>query len=138
MISAVMSTALSGMRAQTERAADVADKAANFTRPETVSKQVVTMSRAGGVVTASTQQLAPPEAAVSVVAANPKVRTPKTQLPLSAEWPNPSVINLPSEIMDLVETQTAFRSSLAAFETGAEFWDMLQVAADPGHDRRQP
>jgi flagellar basal body rod protein FlgC len=137
MISAVMSTALSGMRAQTERAADVADKAANFTRPDTTAKEVVTMSRAGGIVTGAALQVPPPEAAISVVAANPKIRTPKNQLPLSAEWPNPSVIDLPSEIMDLVETQTAFRSNLAAFETGAEFWDMLQVAADPGHDRRQ-
>lgn len=45
--------------------------------------------------------------------------------------PEKSVINLPTEILQLVETQIAHNSDLAVFETGAEFWDLLMVAVDP-------
>ena len=76
MLSAVMSTALSGMKAQQDRAAAQADTVANYTRPDTTSKDVVTISRAGGTVTASTQQVLPPEAAGSAVATGQRVRTP--------------------------------------------------------------
>ncbi|TDH34228.1 hypothetical protein E2A64_16255 [Pseudohoeflea suaedae] len=154
MISAVMSTALSGMKAQQDRAAAQADTVANYTRPDTTSKDVVSFSRAGGTITASTQQLPPPEAAASAVAAGQKLRTPqkpdlpepdeagdelpKTELPIKASWPNPMIIQLPPVVLDLMETQEAFRASVAEFDTGAEFWDMLEVAADQGHPRRDP
>lgn len=47
------------------------------------------------------------------------------------KMPEKSAINLPSEIMDLLDTQIAYSSDLAVFETGAEFWYMLTVAVDP-------
>ena len=145
MLSAVMSTALSGMKAQQDRAAAQADTVANYTRPDTTSKDVVTISRAGGTVTASTQQLPPPEATASAVATGQRVRTPpkpadlpKTELPMKASWPNPMIIQLPPVVLDLMKTQEAFRASVAEFDTGAEFWDMIEVAADQGHPRREP
>ena len=145
MLSAVMSTALSGMKAQQDRAAAQADTVANYTRPDTTSKDVVTISRAGGTVTASTQQVLPPEAAGSAVATGQGVRTPpkpadlpKTELPMKASWPNPMIIQLPPVVLDLMKTQEAFQASVAEFDTGAEFWDMLEVAADQGHPRRDP
>ena len=44
----------------------------------------------------------------------------------------------PPVVLDLMKTQEAFQASVAEFDTGAEFWDMLEVAADQGHPRRDP
>lgn len=105
-LSAVMNVAMSGMRAQGARAAAIASNVANANTPGYARAVAHVTTTATGGVAATVTRAAPPR------------------------WPDISSVNLADEIIDLTETQIAFKASAVVFETGADMWEMLAAALD--------
>jgi Flagellar hook-associated protein len=103
-ISAAMSVAMAGMRAQAVRAAAIAQNVAHAGAPGHARVAAPAVTQAGGGVVAQ------PRPAPS--------------------WPDRSEIDLAAEILDITETQIAFKASAVMFETGADMWEMLAAAFD--------
>jgi flagellar basal-body rod protein FlgC len=104
-ISTVMNISMGGMRAQATRAAAIADNVANVNTP--------------GYVRAETRTETQPPAGVRA-----------TVTRANAAWPDRSDVDLAAEILDLTETQIAFKANAVVFDTGADMWEMLSAALD--------
>ncbi|MBP1851078.1 flagellar basal body protein [Rhizobium halophytocola] len=100
-IAAAMTTAVSGMRAQTTRLSATADNIANSMTPGYDRRVTYLDSPSGAGVTA-------------------KVAS-------SGGLPSPtgSNVDLAGEMLDTLTAKTAFQASAAVFETGADMWDVL-------------
>lgn len=101
-LSAVMNIAVSGMHAQAKRLATAAHNIANadtsgYNRLDT---QVSSLPTSGGVTTTV---------------------TPST----SVIFPDSSNVDLASEMLDALTAAQSFAANAAAFETGADMWDVL-------------
>ncbi len=99
-ISAVMSTALSGMMAQERRATATAQNVANAQTPNYDRLETTFENTDPGVKA----NVAP--------SGNPD--------------PNGfSNVNLTEEAMDLMQSELAYKANAAVFETGADMWELL-------------
>lgn len=87
-----------------------------------------------GVVNTPASSMAAQQVRAAAMVSRTSSNTPAATVREEIKMPEKSAINLPSEIMDLLDTQIAYSSDLAVFETGAEFWDMLTVAVDADRD----
>lgn len=101
-LSAVMNIAVSGMQAQARRLATAANNIANagtsgYNRLDT---QVSSLPNSGGVTTTV---------------------TPST----SVTFPDSSNVDMASEMLDAFTSAQGFAANAAAFETGADMWDVL-------------
>lgn len=100
-ISAITGISLSGMQAQTTRLAATANNVANAMTPAYDRLDTQFASAAGGGVTAS---VAPSR---------------------DGTFDDMSNVDLASEMLSLVESEIGFKANAAAFETGADLWDVL-------------
>ena len=101
MISSVISTAASGMAAQQKRMEAIASNVANVDTPDYRRREVDMVSTGSGV-----------RAVVS-------------------EEPAGQGVDLATEIVDMIETGTAYKANVAVMETGMDMWDALMSALDP-------
>ncbi|CDZ27339.1 flagellar basal body protein [Neorhizobium galegae] len=101
-LSSVMSIAVSGMQAQAKRLATAAHNIANAGTPgyNRLDTHVSTQTDPGGVTTTV---------------------TPST----SVVFPDSSNVDMASEMLDALTAAQGFRANAAAFETGADMWDVL-------------
>jgi flagellar basal-body rod protein FlgC len=100
-LNTTMTTALSGMQAQSTRLASVADNIANLDTQ--------------GYKKATTQLAAQPAGGVAASVSRPAVTDPDAD----------SDVDPATEILDMIDAETSFKANLAAFETGASLWDAL-------------
>ncbi|MCL6708394.1 flagellar basal body protein [Pseudomonas sp. R2.Fl] len=100
-ISAVMGIALSGMQAQTTRATATANNVANTLTPGYDRRVSDFVTAPGGGVAATVSPSGEP-------------------IP-----PGGSNVDLAREMLDLADTEIAFKANAAVWETGAEIWDVL-------------
>lgn len=100
-ISAIMGVAASGMQAQTTRLSAAASNVANALTPA-YDRRVTSLSttESGGV--------------------SASVRPSGEATPEGS-----SNVDLASEIMDVTSAEIGFKANAAAWETGAEIWDVL-------------
>lgn len=102
-ISAAMNTALSGMLAQQQRAASTASNVANALTPGYDRLVTTTKANANGGVSASTQRSG------------------------TGTLPDSSNVDLASEMVDMMQTTTAYKASASVFEAGADMWEALST-----------
>ena len=100
-ISAVMGIALSGMQAQQTRLSATANNVANALTPTYDRLETQFSSTESGGVSTSVTSSGDQSSADS------------------------SNVDLASEMMSLVEAEIGFKANAAAFETGADLWDVL-------------
>ncbi|SIQ60905.1 flagellar basal-body rod protein FlgC [Rhizobium sp. RU33A] len=100
-ISAIMGISLSGMQAQQTRLAATANNVANAMTPGYHRLETSFVSRAQGGVSAT---VAPSDGTVLDDTSN---------------------VDLASEMLSLVEAEIGFSANAAAWETGADIWDVL-------------
>lgn len=100
-LAAAMTTALSGMLAQTTRVGNTANNIANLDTPG-YQRRITSMSdmHPGGVTTTTRPSSEPAD-------------------------PAGSNVDMATEMLDLIGAQTAFAANASVFETGADMWDML-------------
>ncbi|MBC2773864.1 flagellar basal body rod protein [Rhizobium sp. AQ_MP] len=100
-ISAVMGISLSGMQAQQTRLSATANNVANALTPAYDRLETRFGNSQGGGVTASVRPSG------------------------GATFEDGSNVDLASEMVALAEAETAFKANAAAWETGADIWDVL-------------
>jgi flagellar hook protein FlgE len=97
-ISGAMNISLSGIQAQTRKVSAAANNIANVTTPGYSRLETqFTSISTGGVSTAVTQSTAS------------------------------SNVDLASEMIDIIGAEISFKANAAAFETGADMWDVLMT-----------
>lgn len=100
-VSTIMNTAASGMLAQGTQLGAIANNIANMQTPGYGRQVTDFSSMAPGGVQATVTQAAPPSV------------------------PGMSDVDPTTEITGMMEAQTAFDANAAAFETGADLWQVL-------------
>jgi flagellar basal-body rod protein FlgC len=100
-ISTIMNTAVSGMMAQDMRLSAVADNIANLQTPG-YGRQVTNFSSLS------------PNGVQATVTQDPSPTTPGA-----------SDVDPTTEITDMIESEAGFDANAAAFETGADLWQVL-------------
>lgn len=100
-ISAVMGNALSGLQAQTTRATATANNVANSLTSGYDRRVSELVTSPGGGVSATVSPSGEPT------------------------LPGSSNVDLAGEMLNLAETEIAFKANAAVWETGADIWDVL-------------
>jgi flagellar hook protein FlgE len=102
-IAAITGIALSGMQAQQKRVAATANNIANAMTPGYDRKETAFSSAASGGVSATVSPSGDP-------------------VPDGG-----SNVDLASEMLSLIQGEIGFQANAAAFETGADLWDVLKT-----------
>ena len=102
-ISAAMNNALSGMLAQQQRATSAANNVANALTPGYDRLVTSTKANVAGGVSATTSKSGKPSA------------------------PESSNVDLAQEMVDIIETTTAYKANISVFEAGADMWEALST-----------
>ena len=125
-VSEIVRTAYSGLFAQSRRAEAIASNIANAATPGYEPRTMSYGPGAGRVVGAGRQ-----ERQDFAAAGGGLIGTGGTGL-----WDNEAAPDMANEMLDLIGTRVAWEANATAFETGADFWELLAIAL--GHQQGPP
>ena len=125
-VSEIVRTAYSGLFAQSRRAEAIASNVAHASMPgyQPRSTQYVPGNGRGGFADL-------PDRQAFAAAGGGLIGSGGTGI-----WDERNAPDLANEMLDLIGTRVAWEANATAFETGADFWELLAIAL--GHEKGPP